>query len=491
MVDSRGSYRDAVKTMGKKEFTFAKMQEFGFWPKDLPTPYEKQANENEEDYKKREKLTKEYEVIVNKISKMYSEKAEISSRLRSLKSSLSSTWDYETIRKHIAREIMEESIKRRKERKEQRELEKQRKSENWKKLKSENILFIGKGYSKALQDKETDEAKLNLKNLPIIKDDKDLAKFLDIEYKELRFLVYHRDVVTNDHYYRYQIPKKKGGFRNIAAPKTILKNAQRKILEDILYRIPVSGDSHGFIKGKSIVTGAKEHNTSPDLLINIDLKDFFPSISFERIRGLYKSFGYSGYIASLLAMLCTYCERMEIEIKGEKKYVKTTDRILPQGSPASPMITNIICIKLDSRLSSLSKKYGFTYSRYADDISFSYKGDTSSINYSRFLGLVSKIVKEEGFIINKEKTKFLRKHNSQRVTGIVVNNDEIGVPKKWIKTLRATIHNGNKILESGEKLPLDHIMKIKGMVSWIQSVNEKRYERIISEALILLGKCNY
>lgn len=491
--DRRQGYRKEVSDLGKKEFTLMKMQEYGFWPKNLPTPYEKQENETKEEYLQRKNLTKEYEKIIKEISNLYEEKDEINEKLRELKKKYNETWDYERIRLDVAKSIMEESIARRKERKEKIALEKRQKSEAWQKEKADRIVFIGKGYSGLLYDKENDEDKLLKQGLPIIKDDKALAEFLGIEYKKLRFLVYHRDVVSVDHYHRYTIPKKKGGERNIAAPKPILKNTQRKILEEILSKIPVSDCAHGFLKGKSVVSGAKAHmadkihgeNTA--LLINMDLKDFFPTITFERVRGMFKAFGYCGYISSLLAMICTYCERMPIEVKGEVKYVKTTDRILPQGSPASPMITNIICVKLDKRLSGLATKYNCVYTRYADDMSFSFMEESADLNLGKFMGIVSKIVTEEGLNINKKKTRFLRKNNRQCITGVVINNDEIGVPKKWIKTLRAAIYNANKLKNSGEDVPQETINEISGMISWVKSVNGKRYADIIEAGMEIIN----
>lgn len=489
--NKRQDYREIVDQMGKKEFTLLKMQEYGFWPKNLPTPYEKQENETKEEYALRKNLIKDYEKIIKQISDLYEEKDQINQKLRELKKKYDETWDYEKIRLDVAKTIMKESIARRKERKEKRELEKKQKSEAWAKEKADKIVFIGKGYSSLLYDKENNNEKLLLQGLPIIEDDKALAEFLGIEYKKLRFLVYHRDVVSVDHYHRYTIPKKKGGERNIAAPKSILKNAQRKILEEILSKIPVSEHAHGFLKGKSVVSGAKAHILNKDeiaqLLINMDLEDFFPTITFERVRGMFKAFGYSGYISSLLAMICTYCERMEVEVRGEIKYVKTSNRILPQGSPASPMITNIISGKLDKRLSGLASKFNCTYTRYADDMSFSFKEESIDLNLGKFMGLVSKIVSEEGLNINKKKTRFLRKNNRQCITGIVVNNTEIGVPKKWIKTLRAAIYNARKLISNGEEVPAKTINEIGGMISWVKSVNAERYANIIDEGMEIIN----
>ena len=211
------------------------------------------------------------------------------------------------------------------------------------------------------------------------------------------------------------------------------------------------------------------------------MENFFPTITFERVRGLYQSFGYSGYIASLLAMICTYCERMPLEIKGEIKYIKTSDRILPQGSPASPMITNIICKKLDKRINGLCKKLGITYTRYADDMSFSYMGNTDNLAIGSFLNSIHKIIEEEGFHMQKEKTHILRKNNRQYITGIVINNEEIGVPKKWVKILKASIHNAQKLKDSGGSVSSKTIHEISGKIAWLKSVNAKRYEKIINQ----------
>ena len=327
-MDTRSEYRKLVNEMGKKEFTFLKMQEYGFWPSHLPTPYERQQNETEEDFENRKKLLDEFQKLSDVIANAYTEKNEIEKKLFSLQKEYQNTWDYEKVRAVVAQEIMKESIARRAERKAERERQKQLKTEAWQKRKSENILFIGRGYSNILHKKETDIAKLEQQKLPVIQTDKELANVLGIEYNTLRYLAYHRDVVTFDNYYRFDIPKKSGGTRHIAAPKIQLKTAQRQILEKILQKVEISDAAHGFIKSKSVLTGAKVHHTSPDLLINIDLENFFPTITFERVRGLYQHLGYSGYIASLLAMICTYCERMPIEIKGETKYIKTSESII-------------------------------------------------------------------------------------------------------------------------------------------------------------------
>lgn len=489
MENNRTSYRNQVKDMGKKEFTLQKMQEYGFWPKDLPTPYERQQQETEEDYRKRTELIRQQEALAEQIANAYSELSTIDRRISELKKQYNDTWDYEKIRQDVARTIMKESVERRAVRKAQKEQELKKRAEAWKKRKAEQIVYIGKGYSSHLSMKETDREKLQKLSLPVITDDRELAAFLEISYQELRFLAYHRDVVKKDQYYRYEIPKKNGKMRKIAAPKPGLKSVQRKILDEILVKVPIAEVSHGFRKQHSVVTGAKAHQLSPKLLINMDLENFFPTITFARVRGLFEAFGYCGYVSSLLAMLCTYCERIAIEVKGETCYVKTTDRILPQGSPASPMLTNIICSHMDYRISGLAAKYGFTYTRYADDMSFSLPREDKrdDIPLGSFFSILSQIIEEEGFSVNREKTRILRESACQSVTGVVLNGKEPGVSRKWVKNFRSLLHHANMQLESST-LSSQTVNQILGRAAWLQSVNPIRYQKLIEEGRELVQK---
>jgi len=150
------------------------------------------------------------------------------------------------------------------------------------------------------------------------------------------------------------------------------------------------------------------------------------------------------------------------------------------------MITNIICSQMDKRINGLCKKSGLTYTRYADDMSFSYNGETDSFYIGSFLNSINKIIEEEGFHINKEKTHILRKNNRQYITGIVINNEEIGVPKKWVKILKASIHNAQKLKNSGTPVHSGTQLEISGKIAWLRSVNEKRYQKVIQQGIELL-----
>ena len=178
-----------------------------------------------------------------------------------------------------------------------------------------------------------------------------------------------------------------------------------------------------------------------DVVINFDLKDFFPSISYKRIKGLFRSFGYSEAAATILALLCTEAELEEVELDGKTYYVALKERHLPQGSPASPALTNILCRRLDRRLSTMANKWGFVYSRYADDLTFSTATDNPRI--CNVLKNTESIVAHEGFTINPEKTRILRKSRQQEVTGIVVNQ-RLSIDRKTLKRFRATLHHIEK-----------------------------------------------
>ena len=307
------------------------------------------------------------------------------------------------------------------------------------------IHFIGKGYSKYINDTNTDIKKLESLSLPIILNDMELANFLNIKHNRLKSLCYFKSIGDYDNYFYFLRVKKSSGYRKISAPKPILKKVQKIILNQILLNIPISENTHGYIRGRSIITGARSHLNRNELLIKMDLKDFFPTITFDRVRGIFQSFGYSGHISTLLAMICTYNERKVIKKNGKKKYLSISDRVLPQGSPASPAITNIICRRFDKRLNRLSKKFGFKYSRYADDIVFSVD-DKYDIRIKQFTKCVYNIIQKEGFYVNKDKTQFLRKSNQQLLLGLLTNNEKISMPKTWIKNFRATLFNGKKLI---------------------------------------------
>jgi len=240
----------------------------------------------------------------------------------------------------------------------------------------------------------------------------------------------------------------------LSIPPENLKYIQKWLTENILQKFKYSEYATGFTKGKSIYDNAKKH-INKGCVINIDIKDFFPSIKFPRVYNIFKLCGYSKKLCVLFANICTL------------------DKSLPQGSPASPIISNIISYKLDLRLSSLAKKIDSSYTRYADDITFS-----GTRELPKFLPLIKQIIENEGFILNNKKQRILYNHNAQIVTGLIVNN-KVNVSKKMRTELRQNLYYMQKygidehISKSGFDGRIQFLAHIKGIINFINMINPK------------------
>ena len=249
---------------------------------------------------------------------------------------------------------------------------------------------------------------------------KDVADFLSIPPKLLSYALYIKKI---DSYYTvFEIPKKSGGSRRICASHGKLKEIQRR-LADQLMPICSSGKnkvSHGFVKNKSICTNARIH-VHRRYVLQVDLKDFFDSIHFGRVLGFFKknkNFLCSDTAARILAQLSCY--------QGK----------VPQGSPSSPVITNMICQVMDRRVVQLARAYRLNYTRYADDLTFSTNRKEFKDQRTTFLKKLQKIISKSGFEINSKKTRFTDSTDRQVVTGLTVNK-KINSSRDFIKQTRA------------------------------------------------------
>jgi retron-type reverse transcriptase len=220
-----------------------------------------------------------------------------------------------------------------------------------------------------------------------------------------------------------------------------LKAVQYWILHSILNQLPHHGAAHGFVRERSILSNAGAH-LRKEVVINIDLKDFFPTIHFKRVKGLFCKLGYSEKIASLLSLLSTEAETEEVELDGKRYYVAKGARVLPQGAPTSPALTNVLCYKLDCRLQGVARSMGFDFTRYADDITFS-GGVEAAQKVQQLLWRLHRIIKEEGFTIHPKKIKVMRKGSRQEVTGIVVN-EQPGINRKTLHRFRSVLNQLEK-----------------------------------------------
>jgi RNA-directed DNA polymerase len=260
----------------------------------------------------------------------------------------------------------------------------------------------------------------------LLRTSRDVASLLEVTSQTL---VYYLHKKTN--YKVFQLRKRSGGTRIIATPVTALKIIQRK-LNQVLHSV-YKGRSpvHGFVRGKSIVTNAQRH-TDRDMILNFDIEEFFPSIHFGRVKGLFEGKPYSlPEPASItLAQICCH------------------SGALPIGAPTSPTVANMICAQMDSQLKALAQNFGCTYTRYADDITFSVRRGRfppmltyRDPNTSHWIlgDEIIKVVSANGFKINASKTRVLRRGSRQEVTGLVVGH-RVNVKRTYIRRVRAMLH---------------------------------------------------
>jgi retron-type reverse transcriptase len=318
----------------------------------------------------------------------------------------------------------------------------------------------------------TDPQLLAKHGIPIIREPKDLALRMGLSAKQLYWLTSHASSLSyreyHGNYIRFWIPKKSGKSREINAPLPHLKKAQHWILSEILQQAPAHPASHGFIKNRSTATNAEPH-CNQQVVVKLDLINFFPTITFRRVRGVFCALGYSRKVAYNFAMLTTFAPQ------------EFSRAALPQGAPTSPAISNLVCRRLDARLAGLAKQFGATYTRYADDLTFSGPVEFQH-RLSRFFLLVNKIIKREGFQINWEKRRILRKGQSQQICGLVVNQ-QVNLPRKQRRLFRSMLHRleQGKPLEVEGKSPEEARAWLRGQLAYWNSTGNPLARELLSQ----------
>jgi retron-type reverse transcriptase len=408
---------DRIRESSKDEVILEEMIRLGFWPQGEGRP---SAPED---------LIRRNGEIGRELSELYKKQDRWSDPERAIK--------------EVHKQRKRAAMQRRQETKLRHAKERHERALAWAERRKTEILYLGDGVSAGLAR----AAGVPAAGLPAIPDVKALASAMGVSVAELRFLAYERALSRVSHYQRFLIPKKSGGTRQISAPMPRLKRAQYWILDNILTKVPVHQAAHGFVPGRSILTNAAPH-TGREVVVNLDLKDFFPTLSWRRVRGKFQGLGYSGAVATVLALICTEPDTSEVELDGQRLFARKGPRRLPQGAPTSPALTNLICLRLDKRLAGLAAKLGFTYTRYADDLTFSASGEAAE-KAGTLLNAVAVIVTAEGFAVHPRKTRIMRSHRRQEVTGLVVN-DRIGVPRDTLRRFRALLHQVEKTGPDGK-----------------------------------------
>lgn len=308
-----------------------------------------------------------------------------------------------------------------------------------------------------------------------------LVQFFDLTEKQIKYFAFNKG--SRKLYSMFKIPKRSWWYRVLRAPCQPLKIIQKKILDEILYNYDVllSDMTTGFRENKSIVDNALMHRNK-EFILKIDIQDFFPSISRDRIFWLfYRTFDFSYEIANLFAWICSY--------RNE----------LPQGAPTSPMIANLIARSIDYRIIWLLKKLNdlnstndLSYSRYADDITISFSW---YMNIVKLTSILDEILNEEGFILNPRKIRLISSNFNQTVTGITVNK-KISLWKHIHKQWRAIIYTiWNKWWDAWLErwnyvnwLNLD-LIEFKNMVNWYKNyfsmlLNQSEQESLTLKSLV-------
>lgn len=268
-----------------------------------------------------------------------------------------------------------------------------------------------------------------------VRSTRDISDLLEVKYSVLMFHVFKFPSAKK--YTTFEIPKKSGGVREIRAPISQIKIIQQKlnlVLRTVFRPKPCV---HGFRLGKDIVTNAREH-TKKKYVLNVDLKDFFPSINFARVSGMFKAYPYNfdKDIAILLARIC--CD----------------EYAFPQGAPTSPIVSNMICARMDSELKRLAQALRCWYSRYGDDLTFSTSSEPFPHDLAFYAssggpidvevgGRLRALIEGNWFSINDKKVRLQKATERQEVTGLIVNSRP-NVDRVYRRQIRAMLHAWEK-----------------------------------------------
>lgn len=294
----------------------------------------------------------------------------------------------------------------------------------------------------------------------------DLQLFLKVDGRTLE------ELINRPSYYTFEIPKKKGGHRKIQAPSADLLVIQKHLNHyfQSIYLMVKPKEVHGFINKPegyeychSIVSNAKQH-VSKKHVLNMDLKDFFPSISAKRVRQiLVKHIGINdSKMADVLALLCTY------------------QKSLPIGAPTSPVLSNFACLEMDQELAAYCLLKEIDYTRYADDLTFSCN-EYLTENVIQDLRI---IINKHDFTINEKKFRLLSSKSKQTVTGIIVNK-KVNVDRTYIRNIRALLHHIKtagleeaskkhyKVVIADQFLQQKLLFKVKGQIDFVGQVRGK------------------
>jgi len=325
-------------------------------------------------------------------------------------------------------------------------------------------------------------------NVPFLNTWTDLADFCGVDVPLLDWLSnrrsWGRERDAKLLHYRYTwVPKRRGGHRLLAAPKPRLRNVQRRILHGILDQVPAHAAATAYRPGGSVRGFAAPH-TGRHVVLRMDFEDFFASTRGPRVVGLFRELGYPDSVVAGLAGLCTHrvpasvtrhCPRNSAERSEERwrSLKRLQDWNLPQGAPTSPALANLCSFRLDLRLTAAATSIGARYTRYADDLAFSWNEDVFP-SISGLISLIEQIAHDEGYSVRRSKTRVMRRSNRQVLAGTVVN-DRVHVSRREREQLEAILTNCIRYgPESQNWAALPHFeAHLRGRIGWVAQLEPK------------------
>ena len=300
----------------------------------------------------------------------------------------------------------------------------------------------------------------------------DIAEMLEVEYRSLNYWIYRTPEAKR--YRRFSIPKRSGEPRWIDAPTNNVKTLQRKLNQVLQAVYDPKPSVHGFAPKRNVKTNAEKH-VRKRWVLSVDLVDFFHAVNFGRVRGMFmgKPYNLHHNVATVLAHLCCFQRR------------------LPQGAPTSPIVSNMICAQMDSELQQLARANHSTYSRYADDMTFSttVRSFPLDLAFVNELGQVQtgqkldETITRNGFEVNREKVRLNGRNRRQEVTGVTVN-EFTNLPRKFTNQIRAMLHAGKKYGLCAAQDHWERKYDGKHRADWH---NSPRFEKVLRGKIEYLG----
>jgi RNA-directed DNA polymerase len=315
--------------------------------------------------------------------------------------------------------------------------------------------LIGQELQPTEEEKSTLQTLLAQKLPPLIRSEV-LALILGISPK----LLYAMAHSPEKYYRRFELPKRGGGTRQIATPRVFLKVVQRWILKNILYRRPLPEFVTGFVPHRGILINARLH-VGHRYLLRLDVKDFFPSIRFKRVKEVYSQFGFSDQVNSFLAGL------------------STLGGVLPQGAPTSPYIANLAFLPCDLEMKIIAERENLNYSRYADDLTFSSENPIRPIVVEQ----LRRLIEQARFRVNEEKVRAAGPGQRLFTTGLVVN-----VKAQPLRTVRRNLRARFHQARLHPRRFVKEAQQLLGWAAYVKNydpIRGNQYLRIANEVLTL------